>query len=119
GRAADFLDACLGDLPIGLVCEHGLTVRDRSGVWTPPPELDVSVLAEIAEPLLTDYTTRTPGSWIERKRSSLVWHYRAADPRLGAWRARELHGVLEQVLAGHAFSVSFGSRMIEVRPAGI
>lgn len=119
GRAADFLESCLGDLPIGLVCEHGVAVRHPGSAWAPQATFDTSVLEEIAEPLLTDYTTRTPGSWIERKHSSLVWHYRAADPRLGAWRARELHGVLEQVLAGHAFTVLFGARVVEVRHAEI
>lgn len=29
------------------------------------------------------YTERTPGSFIETKRSSLTWHYRTADPKFG------------------------------------
>lgn len=29
------------------------------------------------------YTERTPGSFVERKRSSLTWHYRLADPDYG------------------------------------
>src|SRR5690606_41562743 len=29
GRPASVLDAWLGDLPIGLVCAHGLSIKDR------------------------------------------------------------------------------------------
>ena len=42
---------------------------------------------------------RTPGSLVEEKEYSLVWHYRMADPESGEWLANELASVLEGLLA--------------------
>jgi trehalose 6-phosphate synthase/phosphatase len=114
GRQAGVLDAWLGDLPIGLVCEHGLSLRHPGGVWSEPPRIDPRVLDEVL-PLLRDFCDRTPGSRIERKAASLAWHYRGSDPRLGAWRANELSSQLGSRLAGQPYSVLMGSRVIEVR----
>jgi hypothetical protein len=32
------------------------------------------------------FTERTPGTYIEKKESSLTWHYRDADPNFGSWQ---------------------------------
>jgi len=34
-------------------------------------------------PIFEFYTERTPGSFIEQKKSSITWHYRQADPVFG------------------------------------
>jgi hypothetical protein len=34
-------------------------------------------------PIFEYYTERTPGSFVEQKRSGLTWHYRLADPEFG------------------------------------
>lgn len=115
GRPADVLDAWLGDLPIGLVCEHGLNVRPPGGRWPEVPHIDRDVLESVVRPVLRDFVDRTPGSKIEDKRASLAWHYRAADPKLGAWRAHELLALLEERLRGEEFSVLVGSRVVEIR----
>ncbi len=117
GRPADFLDSCFGDLPIGLVCEHGLAIKSRSGEWSERPAIDAAGIHRTVEPVFADYTERTPGSRIEHKASSIAWHYRGADPKLGAFRAKELREVLEQNLRGLPYSVLSGSRVIEVRHA--
>jgi trehalose 6-phosphate synthase/phosphatase len=39
---------------------------------------------------MTTYHERTNGTYIEVKGSSLVWHYRDADPEFGALQAKEL-----------------------------
>ncbi|RMG20764.1 MAG: bifunctional alpha,alpha-trehalose-phosphate synthase (UDP-forming)/trehalose-phosphatase [Deltaproteobacteria bacterium] len=115
GRPASILDAWLGDLPIGLVCEHGLNVRAPGACWPPVRSVDRTVLEEIVRPIFVDFCERTPGSSIEDKKASIVWHYRAADPELGAWRAKELYALLEERLRGEDFFVLAGSRVIEVR----
>lgn len=115
GRPADVLDDWLGDLPIGLVCEHGLAIKHPSGAWPAGIDVDRRVLDEVVRPLMRDFVERTPGSKIEDKAASIAWHYRGADPKLGAWRAKELHPLLEERLSGLPFSVLPGSRVIEVR----
>jgi trehalose 6-phosphate synthase/phosphatase len=115
GRPAAVLDAWLGDLGIGLVCEHGLALRHPGGAWSAPPPHDDRLLEEVVEPLFRDFVERTPGSRIERKAASLAWHYRGSDPKLGAWRAHELVNQLEGRLSGQAYSALLGSRVVEVR----
>jgi len=115
GRPALVLDDWLGDLPIGLVCEHGLGIKHWGQDWIASEEFDTSVLREMVEPVLQDFVERTPGSQIERKAASIAWHYRAADPKFGAWRAKELRSILESHLSGVPYSVLAGSKVIEVR----
>ncbi len=117
GRSAGVLDAWLGGLPVGLVSEHGLSIKHPDGSWSDPPRIDARALDEVVEPLLRDFCRRTPGSRIERKMASIAWHYRGSDPRLGAWRARELSNQLGARLQGHPYSVLLGSRVVEVRHA--
>jgi len=119
GRAAPVLDAWLGALPIGLVSEHGLSIKHPNGGWSDPLRIDGRVLDEVVAPLFRDFCRNTPGSRIERKSASVAWHYRDSDPRLGAWRARELSNQLGARLQGQPYSVLFGSRVVEVRHAEV
>jgi Trehalose-phosphatase len=45
-----------------------------------------------------------------------VWHYREADPDLGAWQAKELLDHLEGVLANEPVEVISGQSIVEVKP---
>lgn len=115
GRPANTLEAWLGDLPVGLVCEHGLGVRHRGQGWQRQEGLDTNALETVVEPIFSDFHRRTPGSKVERKEASMAWHYRAAEPKYGAWRAKELRALLESRLSGLPFAVLAGSKVIEVR----
>ncbi len=115
GRSAATLEAWLGNLPVGLVCEHGLGVRHRGQDWQRQDGLDTAALDALVEPIFADFGRRTPGSKVERKEASMAWHYRAAEPKYGAWRAKELRALLEGRLSGLPFSILAGSKVIEVR----
>ena len=119
GRSAEVLDSWLGGLPVGLVSEHGLSIKHPDGTWSEPPRTDGRVLAEVVEPLFRDFCDRTPGSRIERKAASIAWHYRGSDPRLGVWRANEMSAQLGARLQGQPYSVLSGSRVVEVRHVDI
>ncbi len=114
GRQADVMDRWLGDLPIGMVCEHGLAIRDRDGEWTQRLNVSGAGLKPI-EPILEEFVQRTPGSLLEKKSASIAWHYRASDPEYGTFQAHQLLGVLEDALNGSQFNVLRGRRVIEVR----
>jgi trehalose 6-phosphate synthase/phosphatase len=60
------------------------------------------------------------GSFIERKRCALTWHYRPSDPELGAHNARECQKELEKTV-GKAWDVEVmtGKANLEVRPTFI
>ncbi len=70
-------------------------------------------------PILESWVDRTPGSFIEEKEFSLVWHYRKADPRLGELRARELINNLSNTIANLNLQLLVGSKVVEVKNTGI
>ena len=62
---------------------------------------------------------RTPGSFLEEKEYSVVWHYRNADPELVELRANKLKDTLSSFIQGSKLSVLQGNKVIEVRYLGV
>jgi len=69
--------------------------------------------------VLTPYVESTPGSFIENKRTSLVWHYRRADPEFGTWKANQLAEELAAVTASDPIQVRHGRKIVEVTASQI
>jgi trehalose 6-phosphate synthase/phosphatase len=70
-------------------------------------------------PVLTTYADRLPRAFVEEKEFSIVWHYRRADPELGATRAKELVDDLVNFTANIDVQVLQGSKVVEVRCGGV
>ena len=51
------------------------------------------------KPIFESFMDRTPGTFIEEKHNSLVWHYRKTDPELAAGRVVELKTVLSSLIS--------------------
>jgi trehalose 6-phosphate synthase/phosphatase len=117
GRTRESLDAWLGDLPVSLCAEHGAFAREPDGAWHRIVEIDLSWL-RIAEEILTRTAEDVPGSAVERKATSVAWHYREAEPEYGQWRAHELLAALGQSLSGLPAEVLTGHRVVEIRARG-
>jgi trehalose 6-phosphate synthase/phosphatase len=118
GRTRESLDAWLGELPVSLCAEHGAFAREPGGPWRSIVDADLSWL-RIAEELLLRTAEEVPGSAVERKSSSVAWHYREAEPEYGQWRAHELLAALSQSLSGLPAEVLAGHRVIEIRARGV
>ncbi|MGY8689241.1 MAG: trehalose-phosphatase, partial [Verrucomicrobiales bacterium] len=69
---------------------------------------------DVVLPHLQQAADSTPGSHIEEKLSSIVWHYRSADPDFGLWKARDLLSELTDVTANLPVSVHHGKKIVEV-----
>jgi len=67
------------------------------------------------QPILEHFVDRTPGSFIEEKEFSLVWHYRMADPEFGDWLANDLVANLNQMLADAPLKAVKGQKTVEVK----
>jgi len=117
GRDKDTLEKWFGGLKIGLVAEHGAWIKEKGKEWE--TETLRSDWKGQVRPILELWADRTPGSFIEEKDYSLVWHYRKADPELGELRARELKGNLSGLAANLDLLVLEGSKVIEVKNASI
>jgi trehalose 6-phosphate synthase/phosphatase len=118
GRDRDTLDRWFGHLNVGLVAEHGVWIRRKAGDWR-TIETPTSDWKEQVYPMLESWVDRTPGSFIEEKGFSLVWHYRRANPKLGELRARELINNLSNTIANLNLQILEGSKVVEVKNAGI
>lgn len=119
GRDQAFLDEWMGHIPeLGLSAEHGCFIRQpRSDDWENLAEqTNMGWQKEVIE-VFQHYTERTQGSFIERKRVALTWHYRRADPEYGAFQARECRKALEDTVAKRwDVEVMAGKANLEVRP---
>ncbi|KAF2877880.1 alpha,alpha-trehalose-phosphate synthase-like protein subunit Tps2 [Massariosphaeria phaeospora] len=119
GRDQAFLDEWMGHISeLGLSAEHGSFMRHpRQEDWENLTEkTDMTWQAEVIE-IFQHYTERTQGSFIERKKIALTWHYRRADPEYGAFQARECQKHLERTVAKkYDVEVMTGKANLEVRP---
>ena len=119
GRDASFLEEWMGHITeLGLSAEHGCFLRrPASETWENlTASMDMAWQKEVFD-VFSHYTERTPGSWIERKRVALTWHYRQVDPDFGSYQARDCKKVLEEGVAKKwEVEVMAGKANLEVRP---
>ena len=120
GRDRQTMERWLGSTGCLLVAEHGAWIRNQSdGQWRKlHPELRDDWKTTV-RPILERVVEQTPGSSLEEKDFSLVWHYRTADPEFGLWQARELYSQLQGMLAGTGLQVQSGNKIIEIKWAEI
>ena len=118
GRNRSLLHDWFGALNIGMVAEHGAWIRQKGKDWVPSIKAE-SNWKEKVRPTLLGYEDRLPGSLMEEKEFSLVWHYRAADPELAYIRSKELTDELSYFTENTELQVLQGSKSVEVRNVGI
>jgi len=82
GRNSKYLQGQFADLSVDLACEHGASyyshTRDK---WESFVFSNVKAWMSAAKTIMTNYTRRVPGSFIEKKNACIVWHYRTAPPQ--------------------------------------
>jgi trehalose 6-phosphate synthase/phosphatase len=120
GRDHETLESWLGDLDLNLVAEHGARTRMAGGDgWEMEPGASDMSWKDHIKPVMEVYRDRTPGASMEDKGTSLVWHYRRAEPDLGSLRSKELVDTLEGFVANTGLQVQQGNRVIEVKQSGV
>ncbi|KAK4221456.1 putative glycosyltransferase [Podospora fimiseda] len=122
GRDQEFLTQHLGHITqLGFSAEHGSFMRHPGETeWENLVEkFDMSWQEEVHR-VFQEYTDKVPGSFVERKRCALTWHYRLADPEQGLHMSRECHKELESTVARKwDVEVMPGKANLEVRPTFI
>jgi trehalose 6-phosphate synthase/phosphatase len=114
GRKPADLERWLGRYRFTLVAEHGIYHRPvGTGEWLETvPGVDFSWKEEIL-PIFKHYEDSTPGSHVEEKQSSVVWHYRRSDPEFGRWKANQLMGELYGVISNLPVAIHHGKAIVE------
>ncbi len=118
GRSREDLERWFGDAEgLWLAAEHGAIVRaPETKEWKLQRHNYTDEWRESVGRVLEHFVARTPGSFIEAKEFSLVWHYRMSDPEFGEWIANELAATLEQMLAETELRAMHGHKIVEVKP---
>lgn len=118
GRGRDILDSCFSKIDIELVAEHGAWLKRTDKGWKPIEEMN-TLWKDDVRSILEIFVDRTPGSFIEEKDYSLVWHFRKVDPELGVLRAGEIVDVLQEVTLNNELSIMAGNKVIEIKNHGV
>ncbi|MEO9871991.1 bifunctional alpha,alpha-trehalose-phosphate synthase (UDP-forming)/trehalose-phosphatase [Ekhidna sp.] len=118
GRGKDTLEEWLSKFKIDFIAEHGVWHKQRGEEWKRFVDLDNSWQDEFHK-VLEMYVDRTPGSFIEKKDYSLVWHYRKVETGLGDLRSRELTSHLKYLSAERDLQVQEGDMVIEIKNSSV
>jgi trehalose 6-phosphate synthase/phosphatase len=118
GRERKTLDKWFGKLNIGLIAEHGVWLKPRGKEWSTIGPLRQDWKRKI-KPLLEHYVDRTPGSLLEEKDYSLVWHYRQTDQDLAQVRVQELKDAFLQMAENLNLEIMDGNKVLEIKSTGV
>lgn len=118
GRDKDTLLDWMQGLDVSIVAEHGAWIRERGKEWRLFKQAPNDWKPKI-QPILEQNVDRLPGSFIEEKNFSLVFHYRNADLELAEVRVKELTDDLVHYTANMDVSVLKGNKVIEIKNTGI
>jgi trehalose 6-phosphate synthase/phosphatase len=118
GRPRRDLENWFGNLPVSLVAEHGVWLRNKNSDWRMLKAITTE-WKERVRPILQLYVDRLPGALLEEKEFSLAWHFRRADPEQASQRAKELLDDLSGFTRNIDVQVLEGNKVIEVRNTGV
>ncbi|ORY55738.1 family 20 glycosyltransferase [Leucosporidium creatinivorum] len=119
GRDGAFLEEHLGHIEnLGMSAEHGCFLRAPGAKqWISlTDDLDMDWKRDVLQ-IFRYYEARTQGSFVEKKLSSVTFHYRNADPVFGLFQAKECQAMLESMQESLPIDVLVGKKNVEVRPA--
>jgi trehalose 6-phosphate synthase/phosphatase len=119
GRDKASLDRWFGTLPVSMIAEHGVWSREPGDAdWTLNTPTDDAWKDRI-RPSLQSYVDRTPGSSLEEKDRSLVWHYRSCNVELAERRVAEMRNDLAETALDMGLQMADGNKIVEFKSADI
>lgn len=118
GRKHQTLEKWFGSRALYLVAEHGAWTKDINTAWKKKQGLSDSWKEEVHQ-LMDDFCDRTPGSFIEEKSYSLVWHYRKVQKGLGPLRANNLMDNLRYIIPSYGLQLLNGDKVVEVKQSEV
>lgn len=118
GRNRTFLDQWFGKVPISLVAEHGVFIKENGKDWKLLKPVRKNWKKKIA-PILHSFVEKLSGSFVEEKEYSIAFHYRKSEPELASLRVKELMNQLMSFTSNMDVQMIAGSKTLEIRNSGI
>ena len=118
GRGRQSLEEWMKPYSLDIVAEHGVWIKRMGKPFKTFIKINASWKKETLS-LLERYVNRTPGSFVEEKDYSLVWHYRKVETGLGEVRTRELTSHLKYMTANENLDVLEGDMIVEIKNSEI
>jgi len=114
GRDRATIEAWMGHIDgLRLAAEHGACYKDGDK-WI-ETVVRVTWNKKILS-LMRTFVNKTPGSWLEKKDTTLAWHYRDADSWMGMLRSRQLVESLYALCASQGLQILNGNKVVEIKP---
>ena len=109
------MEEWFGPYGFSLIAEHGFYYRHRNASkWVQfEAQVDLGWKDQVSD-ILVHYADTTPGTFVEVKTASVVWHYRRADPEFGAWKANQLMVELSEMLSNQPVEIHHGAKIVEI-----
>jgi trehalose 6-phosphate synthase/phosphatase len=118
GRDKKTLNKWMGDLPVSLVSDHGVSYRPKGGDWEYLENLKTDWKENVI-PVIEKFVDNTPGTILEEKKFSVAWHYRKADPELAQLRLVEIKTVLTSFISNTDLTLLEGNKVIELKSSKV
>lgn len=114
GTDSETAERWFDGLRVDLIAEHGIWNKSYGESWNALENISSEWKYDIF-PVLEHFVKRTPGSFIEEKDFSLVWHYRKVETGLGEIRTRELSEHLKYLVSNMNLNVIEGNMTMEIK----
>ena len=117
GRDQATLDTWLGKIAAAFVAEHGAFSKHVAGEWQ-ALTADAAAWKQDVRPLLEASARKTDKSFVEEKRTALVWHHRLSDPAHAAAEDTRVLAALKPLARKHGLAIVHSGKNVEVKGGG-
>lgn len=119
GRNREFLEKYVSFPGVNLYAEHGFFFKSAgSDLWQENMSPNFSWKEDV-KALFENFSSLIPGTFTEEKASSIVWHYRNADPEAVSSQLKELKLHLWESFSNAPIFILPGNKILEVRAQGV
>lgn len=123
GRSRQDLYNWFGKMPINLVAEHGnamlLANPNRTDKWTVHKTNVTKRWQDVLLPSINKLASEAPGSNVEVKPTSIVWHYNYTTPYIAQKYLVIIKSALKDYVNKNGLEFIKGHKILEIRPKGV
>ncbi|MBI9093220.1 MAG: bifunctional alpha,alpha-trehalose-phosphate synthase (UDP-forming)/trehalose-phosphatase [Desulfobacterium sp.] len=115
GRKKEDMEQWFSPFRFHLIAEHGYFIKKYNNAdWEQMGTEGEMGWKQSVMDIFNPYALTTPGSSVEEKTTSVVWHYRRTDSEFGTWKAHQLLNELYSTLSNLPVEIRHGHKIVEV-----